>query len=508
MNAAEHVLMGGLRVAGIEKPAVVCSQESLTYGALTVRVSQFTAALRGAGLCPGDRVAMLMLDTPDLVVLHLAVMAAGGVAVAVSTRSTPAELRDIFTVMSPFAVVIDDEFTELVAGSLAAGAPASRLLLRERDLAAWKTRPDRALVPYSRKPADAAYWVMTSGTTGQPKAVEHRHDNVLCCTDYLDHGLAATAADRFFATSRLHFAYALGTTLFGALRIGATTILHERWPTPSTVAATMDLYKPTVVFSVPTLYHKLLETGLSQKAVFRTVRRYVSAGERLSPKIGAAWETATGRPVLDAMSCSELVHKIFTNTPTSHRAGSSGRPMPGVQVRLIDHDGAEVTNAGQTGRLEVHAPFLCAGYRTVDAPPGNPAHRPCDRFKNGWFATGDQYLRDEDGFFYHCGRSDDMLKIAGLWVSPSEIEDALAGIPSIAEAAAISAETLAGLLEIVLYIAPVSGADDEATLAEARERLSRSLPRSKLPRRYVIVSELPRTATGKIQRHKLRIGMS
>jgi acyl-coenzyme A synthetase/AMP-(fatty) acid ligase len=152
-----------------------------------------------------------------------------------------------------------------------------------------------------------------------------------------------------FATSRLHFAYALGTTLFGALRIGATTILHERWPTPSTVAATMDLYKPTVVFSVPTLYHKLLETGLSQKAVFRTVRRYVSAGERLSPKIGAAWETATGRPVLDAMSCSELVHKIFTNTPTSHRAGSSGRPMPGVQVRLIDHDGAEVTNAGQTG---------------------------------------------------------------------------------------------------------------------------------------------------------------
>jgi acyl-coenzyme A synthetase/AMP-(fatty) acid ligase len=166
-----------------------------------------------------------------------------------------------------------------------------------------------------------------------------------------------------------------------------------------------------------------------------------------------------------------------------------------------------VTNAGQTGRLEVRAPFLCAGYRTVDAPPGNPAHRPCDRFKNGWFATGDEYLRDEDGFSYHCGRSDDMLKIAGLWVSPSEIEDALAGIPSIAEAAAISAETPAGLLEIVLYIAPVSGANDEATLAKARKRLSRSLPPSKLPRRYVIVCELPRTATGKIQRHKLRIGM-
>ena len=279
MNAAEHVLLGGLRIAGFDKLAVVCTEESLTYGALTVRVSQFTAALRDAGLGPGDRVAMLMLDTPDLVALHLAVMAAGGVAVPLSTRSAPAELREIFTVMRPFAVVIDEEFAGLVAESVAAHGPTLQLLLREHDLATWKARPERKLTLCPRNPADPAYWVMTSGTTGRPKAVEHRHDNVLCCVDYLDHGLAATSADRFFATSRLHFAYALGTTLFGALRIGATTILLERWPTPSTVAATMDLYKPTVVFSVPTLFHKLLETGLSEKAIFRTVRRYVSAGE-------------------------------------------------------------------------------------------------------------------------------------------------------------------------------------------------------------------------------------
>src|SRR5712691_10128855 len=177
MNAAEYVLTGGLGVAGREKPAIVCGVESLTYGALTIRVSQFAAALRDAGVRPDDRIAMLMLDTPDLAALHLAVMAVGGVAVPVSTRATRAEFRHMFAIMRPFAVAIDQEFTEFAAECLAATAPASRLFLREQDLVAWKERPETKLAPCARRPADPAYWVMTSGTTGQPKAVENRHDN-------------------------------------------------------------------------------------------------------------------------------------------------------------------------------------------------------------------------------------------------------------------------------------------------------------------------------------------
>ena len=500
MNAAEYVLAGGLAVAGPDKPAIVSGDGAVTYGALALRVSRFAAALREAGMKPGDRVAMVMLDHSDLVAFYLAIIAAGGVAITVSTRATNDDLRHIFAIVRPFAVVAESDFAPAVAAGI---TPDAKLFLRERELRSWAQRPETDFVSCAREPDDPAYWVMTSGTTGQPKAVEHRHDNVCACTDYLLHGLAATAEDRFFPTSRLNFAYALGA-MFGALRLGATLILHERWPTPPSIAATVELHRPSIVLSVPTLFHKLCESEFAPNFAFRAVRCYVSAGERLPPRIGAEWENVTGRPIIDAMSCSELVHKIFTNTLSARRAGSSGRPLRGVEVRLIAQDGSEITQPGRSGRLEVRAPFLCAGYRLADVPLHAPAHRPAERFRGDWFATGDEYLRDEDGFYHHCGRSDDMLKVAGLWVSPSEIEDALAGIPMIAEAAAVLSESAAGLSEIVLYIVATSSADGDVALAAAREQLARKLPASKLPRQYVLVAELPRTTTGKVQRHKLR----
>ena len=257
--------------------------------------------------------------------------------------------------------------------------------------------------------------------------------------------------------------------------------------------------------SVPTLHHKLLEEGLSQSPAFRELRRYVSAGERLSPKIAVAWEQATGQPILDAMGCSESVYKIFTNTPSRRRHGSSGSPAPGVEVRLIGEDGVPIVDAGRAGALEVRMSSLCSGYRTADTDPDDPADRPADRFRpNGWFATGDLYARDEDGLFHHRGRSDDMLKVSGIWVSPSEIEDPLAGLASVAEAAAVAVQSPTGLTEIVLYLVPAPGCDADTVVADAREQLCRALPGWKLPRRFAAVTELPRTATGKMQRHKLR----
>jgi acyl-coenzyme A synthetase/AMP-(fatty) acid ligase len=500
MNAAKYVLAGGLAAVGPDKPAVVNGGESVSYGDLAVRVSRFAAALRDAGMKPGDRVAMLMLDHADLVSLYLAVIAAGGVSITVSTRATSDDLRHILAIVRPFAVITESEFAPAVTAGM---APNAKLFLRQRHLGSWAQRSETELVLCVCRPDDPAFWVMTSGTTGMPKAVEHRHDNVCACTNYLVRGLAVTCADRLFPTSRLNFAYALGA-MFGALRLGATLILHERWPTPPSIAATVELNRPSIVFSVPTLFHKLCESGFPTKFAFRAARCYVSAGERLPPRIGVEWEKATGRPIIDAMSCSELVHKVFANTLSARRAGSSGRPVPGVQVRLIDQDGSEITQAGRSGQLEVRAPFLCAGYRLADAPPHAPAYRPTERFRGEWFATGDEYQRDEDGFYHHCGRSDDMLKIAGLWVSPSEIEDALAGIPTIAEAAAVLRESASGLSEIVLYVVATSNADGEAAVAAAREQLMHKLPAFKLPRRYALAAELPRTVSGKIQRHKLR----
>jgi len=293
--------------------------------------------------------------------------------------------------------------------------------------------------------------------------------------------------------------------MFAALRLGATNVLLEGWATAQSVAETVERFRPTIVLSVPAVYHRLIEEGLAQTGPFRAVRLYVSAGERLPPQIWHAWEAASGRPILDGLGCSEIVYMIMSNTPDTRRPGSSGRATPKAELRLVDEAGTIIDEPGRSGRLEVRMPSVCTGYRSAGSGPGDPPERPADRFRpDGWFATGDEYVRDADGFYHHRGRSGDMLRVSGLWVSPSEIEDLLGGIPSIVETAAVLGESANGLSEIVLTIVPAAGADSGAVIAAARERLWQALPPYKRPRRFEIVPALPRTATGKVQRHKLR----
>jgi acyl-coenzyme A synthetase/AMP-(fatty) acid ligase len=504
MNAVEYCLLHGLKVAGPEHPALLSAGETLSYGALEKRVSQFATGLREQGVRPGERVGMLMLDTPDIVATHLAAMAAGGIAVAMSSRAGAEELEQILRIVRPAVLVIDGEFAESAAAAIAAASPATKLIRRERELAAWKVAPAGVLAPVARQPDDPAFWVMTSGTTGMPKAVEHHHRNVGMCAEYYEQVLGCTKDDRLFATSRFHFAYAIGN-MFAGLRMGAGNILLERWATEKSVAETVERLKPTVLLSVPAVYHRLLEAGLAATAPFRALRYYVSAGERMPPQIWTAWEKAGGHPILDGLGCSECVYMIIGNAPSRRKAGSSGHAMPGVELRIVDEAGVLVSGPDAPGRLEVKMPSVCEGYRSagdrLDAPP----QRPDERFRpGGWFATGDEYLRDAEGFFHHRGRTGDILRVSGIWVSPAEIEDALAGIASVAESAAVLGESEIGLAEIVLYVVPAPGADAADAVKAARERLSQVLPRFKQPRRFEAVADLPRTATGKIQRHKLR----
>jgi 3-hydroxybenzoate/4-hydroxybenzoate---CoA ligase len=504
MNAVEYCLLGGLKTSGPERPAIVCAEESLTYGALVVRVARFAEGLREAGVRPYDRVAMMMIDTPDLVALHLAAMAEGAIAVVLSTRATVYELGQILAIVRPSALIVDAEFADVASNSIAAASPTTTLLGRDRELCAWKARSETDVAVTPRKPTDPAFWVVTSGTTGQPKAVEHRHDNVRICSQYYEQVLATTRADRLLATSRFSYAYALGN-MFAALRLGATNILLEHWATADTVAATVERFAPTILLSVPAVYHKLLDAGLARTRVFRGVRYFVSAGERLPPKIWTEWQEQSEHPILDGMSCSELVYMVMANTPTSFRPGSSGKAMPSVELRIVGETGIVVAQPGQTGQLAVRMPSLCAGYRSTDSEPGDPPQRPEDRFKpDGWFMTGDEYLRDEEGFYHHRGRIDDMLRVSSIWISPSEIEDALAGVTSIAESAAVMGESAIGLAEIVLFIVPAPNTDAATVVAAAREHLTHALPHYKLPRRFEVVADLPRTATGKVQRHRLR----
>jgi acyl-coenzyme A synthetase/AMP-(fatty) acid ligase len=364
MNAIEYCLLHGLKLAGPYHPAILCAQESLSYGALTARVSQFAAGLREAGVRPSNRVGMLMLDTPDLIALHLGAIAAGAIAVAMSSRASAAELAQILAIVRPAAVVVDAEFAAVAAGAVAASSPNTRLMRRDRELVAWKAIPATTLAPVRRQLDDPAFWVMTSGTTGRPKAVEHRHSNVGICAQYYERVLGCTRMDRLFATSRFHFAYAIGN-MFAALRIGASNILLERWATTPSVAETVERFKPTVMLSVPAVYHRLLDAGLAPTPAFRALRHYVSAGERLPPQIWSAWEADSGHPILDGLGCSELVYMVIGNTPQRRRPGSSGLAMPSVELRIVDEAGTILAEPGKTGRLEVRMPSVCAGYRAT-----------------------------------------------------------------------------------------------------------------------------------------------
>ncbi len=228
-------------------------------------------------------------------------------------------------------MVVDGEFAELAARSISAATPTTKLMLRERELGAWKARPETGVAPYPREPSDPAFWVMTSGTTGRPKAVEHRHANVGICAQYFEQVLDVKPADRLFGTSRFHFAYALGT-MFAALRLGATNILLERWATAESVAATVERHAPTVFLSVPALYHKLIDAGLAQTPAFRAVRHYVSAGERLPPRMGGGERPSDPRRVGvfraglhgDRQYASVTASRLL-RAPDAGRRGPAGR---------------------------------------------------------------------------------------------------------------------------------------------------------------------------------------
>jgi benzoate-CoA ligase len=215
-----------------------------------------------------------------------------------SSRASAAELSQILAIVRPAAVVVDAEFASVTAGAVAASSPNTRLIWRDRELSAWKAIPATTLAPVRRQLGDPAFWVMTSGTTGRPKAVEHRHSNVGICAQYYERVLSCTCMDRLFATSRFHFAYAIGN-MFAALRLGASNILLERWATASSVVEVVERFKPTVMLSVPAVYHRLLDAGPVPTPAFRALRHYVSAGERLPPQIWSAWEAAGGHPILD-----------------------------------------------------------------------------------------------------------------------------------------------------------------------------------------------------------------
>ncbi|MFO0998160.1 MAG: benzoate-CoA ligase family protein [Alphaproteobacteria bacterium] len=499
MNATDVLLDPWCRGAHAARPAIVWRDRIVTFGELAESVLRAAQVFAELGLEADGRVVFLMEDTPSLAASYLGAMKAGGVAVAVNPRLGPDELLAVLEDSRPSVVVADGDGAvsyERVRPRLAREA---RAVLRGEDLdCPTASHRDAGALP-ARTPRDMAFWVYTSGTTGRIKAAIHRHRDVLPSDLYLREVLGVGPDDRLFATSKLFFAYALGTILFGTLKIGATAILHDGRSDPELVAAILVRHEPSIVFSVPTLYRAMLASGVAATEPFRAVKHYVSAGERLPASLFERWRAETGGEILDGMGTSETIYMLLSNRPGRICPGASGTPAPGVEARLESGTGP-ADSPGTSGVLEVRTLACADGYWQR---PEESARA----FRGEWFSTGDLYRIDEGGYWHHQGRADDRFKVRGQWVSPSEVEEIVMAEDGILDAALVGIADPDGLTEGVLYLVPREerGPVDVTRLSEV---LAGRLPPHKRPQRIEIVAAIPRTATGKIQRFKLRRGIT
>jgi benzoate-CoA ligase len=500
LNAVEHFLGKSALERHGTRAALVCGAETVSYAELAARVARAANALRALGVAPGDRVLLLMRDTPEFAAAWLGAVHAGAVAVALNSKLSEAEYRHIRADSGARLTIVEDVFawarpdltTEGVSegGLVIAGASVETTLSWREALA--RAAPQSA--PHAARAEDPAFWLYSSGTTGKPKGIMHAHRSLLPAGQAQRDVLGLAAGERSFASSKLFFAYALEHGLLGPLAIGATAVLEPDWPDAENMLKQVERHRPAAFFSVPTFYRRLLALGAARLAPFRAVRHFVAAGERLPAQLIAQWHAATGGELLSLYGMSETFCACMVTPPGSSNGLRTGRPLAGVATQLMTAAGTPPA-PGQAGELWLQHPALALGY--ANQPALTQA-----QFRDGWFRTRDLFIRDSEGFFLHQGRSDELVKIAGQWVQPEELEEAVADQPAIAEVACVTVTDAEGFERLALFIA--SRGDAAQARAAAEQACARKLPRFKQPKWIRNVAELPRTATGKVQRFKLR----
>jgi benzoate-CoA ligase family protein len=501
INAADEILGPMLARGRGGDIAILFGDARITFDELNDRVNRFANALKPY-LAKEDRALLLLKDSPDFVAAHLGVMRMGAVAVALSTRSTAADLAFAIEDSDAKVLLIDDEFLPLYEKAIASTARrldfvAVRGQARE-GLRAIEDLLADAGAEFASAPTgadDMAFWLYTSGTTGTPKAAVHCHGDVVIGDWYLD-AFGYGSGERVFSSSKLFFAFALGHVLIGGLRSGTTLVLYDGWPDGEAIAAVVERYRPTIMLSVPAFFRSLLRDNIAARPSFETVRVYLSAGESLSQSLYDRWHKATGVPIVEGIGMTETIFMMVGGTPASYRPGATGKPLPYVEAKLLDQDGRLVTGADSPGVLWVKMGSLCRGYWRQ--PEKTKA-----AFADGWFRTGDVFVVDRDGWWQHQGRADDLLKISGQWVNPAEIEECAVTVPGISEALVVGAEDEDGLVRLSMFLTAPNGGSD-ALQAQVQEKLLDTLSKYKCPRRIMFVDAIPRTATGKAQRFRLR----
>jgi 4-hydroxybenzoate-CoA ligase len=512
-NAAAEFVDANLARGLGDKVAFTDGERSITYAQLRGRSFAVAAALRALGLRPESRLALLMPDTVDYPPVFWGALRAGIVAVPFNTFLPPDQYAYMLADSRASAIVTSALLVQTILPVLDRAPHLRSIVLAGAsavDTAAFGGRAVHLLdellahaAPGSVTAAtvadEVAFWLYTSGSTGEPKAVKHVHASLMATAKLFGQGvLGIRADDVVFSAAKLFFAYGLGNAMSFPMSVGASAVLLPDRPTPERVLEVMRRHRPTIFYGVPSLYAALLANkGLGRGAGSDRLRLCVSAGEALPAQIATRWRDVVGVDILDGIGATEMLQTYLSNRPGDVRYGLTGKPVPGYDAKIIDENGAEVAD-GQMGELVVRGPSAGEGYWNQRAK----THR---TFVGEWVHTGDRFRRDADGYYHYCGRTDDMFKVSGMWVSPFDVEAALVSHEAVAEAAVIGVRDADGLTKPKAFVVLRNGYAADARLFEnLQAHVKERAGAWKYPRWIDVRTDLPRTSTGKIQRFRLR----
>lgn len=505
-NAYADFVDANLTAGRGEKAAFVDPEQTLTYTGLNDRAARFANALARLGITREQRVALVMLDTVAMPVAFWGAIRAGVVPVPMNTLLTSEQYLAMLADSRAVALVVSAALAPKLAPILDKLSHLRTVIVADGE-APWGqssfvqllAESDAGGEPADTSPDEPAFWLYSSGSTGNPKGVRHLHSSLIQTARlYGQAVLGIREDDVVYSAAKLFFAYGLGNGMSFPMSVGATTILWPERPTPDAVLAIMAKHDPTIFYGVPTLYSGLLANpDLGPGAGSTRLRVCVSAGEALPKDVGERWREAVRVDILDGIGSTEMLHIFLSNRPDAITYGSSGVPVPGYCARLVDEAGEEV-GEGEIGELVVHGPTSGDGY-------WNQREKSRKTFVGDWTHTGDKYRREADGLYYYCGRTDDMFKVGGNWVSPFDVESALLSHEAVLEAAVIGREDDDGLVKPMAFIVLNEGFSSGEELFDAlKTRVKETAGVWKYPRWIEVRGDLPKTATGKIQRFKLR----
>jgi benzoate-CoA ligase family protein len=490
-NACDYLLDRHVREGRGDRLALTGVAGDVSYAELAERVSRAARGLRGLGLQAEQRVVMVMTDSPEFVTVYLAAMRIGAVPVPISTMLRADGIAEILADSRARVVAVSSAYRDVMAAALGFPGVTEVMAVVTDAVLADADAPDEIYPTTADSPA---FWLYTSGTTGTPKGAMHRHDSIrVVCETYGTQVLGITPEDRCLSAAKAFFAYGLGNSVLFPMSAGAAAVLEPSPSRPDIMAERAGKFAATLFFAGPTFFSGMLRAGLPADAL-AGVRLAASAGEALPAALYQRWTSHFGVDILDGIGMTEMLHIFLSNRPGQVRAGTTGVAVPGYDLRVLGEDGLEVP-PGTPGTLFVRGASAATGYWSrYDASR--------EVFRGEWLRTGDTYVVDADGYYSCLGRTGDMLKASGIWVSPAEVEARLLAHADVIQAVVVAGNDTDGLEKPVAFVQLNAGAvaDEDALIAFCRA----GLPSFKRPRRIVFVTEYPTTSTGKIRRVELR----